>query len=80
MQTSPFLDEIRAEGREEGEEKGRLKEIRAVLLRLGQRKFARAPNRKQQKAQSALTDLDQLEALTERVLDTDSWAELLNHN
>lgn len=77
MKTSPFLDEIRAESREEGREEGRVEEVRALVLRQGRRKFGTAPSRKQQKALKAITDLGQLEALAERLLDVDSWAELL---
>jgi hypothetical protein len=71
MQTSPLWDEIRAEGRVEG--------VRAMLLCLGRRKFGKAPNRKQHQALEAITDLGQLETLAARLLDVDSWAELLNH-
>jgi hypothetical protein len=78
METSPFLDEIRAESREEGREKGRGEEAYAVLLRLGRIKFGRGPSRKQQKELKAITELGQLRRLTERLLEVDSWAELLN--
>jgi hypothetical protein len=71
MKTSPFLDEIRAEGREEGQ--------LALLLRQGRHKFGAAPSKKQQKALRALADLGRLEALAERLLDVDSWAELLEN-
>jgi hypothetical protein len=76
METSPFLDEIRAESREEG----RVEEVRTLLVRQGRRKFGTAPNRKHQKALKALNDLEQLEALAERLVDVDSWAELLTHS
>ena len=69
MKTSPFLDEIRDEVRGE--------EARAVLLRQGRRKFGAAPNKKQQKALKAITDLGRLEALAERLLEVNSWGELL---
>jgi hypothetical protein len=73
MKTSPFLDEIRAESREEGRAEG----ARALVLRLGRQKFGKVPTKKQQKALAAVTDLTQLEALAERLLGVDSWAELL---
>ena len=49
-----------------------------MLLRQGRRKFGRVPTRKQQQALDAVTDVGQLETLGERLLGTDSWAELLN--
>ncbi len=93
MKTSPFLDEIRAEGRAEGREegraegreegraegreKGRAEEARALVLRQGRQKFAKDPAKKQQKQLEGITDLATLEALAERLLAVDSWAELL---
>jgi Domain of unknown function (DUF4351) len=73
MQTSPYLDEIRAQGREEGRAEG----ARALVLRLGQQKFGRAPAKKQQKQLESIADLAELEALAERLRDSDSWADLL---
>jgi hypothetical protein len=73
MQTSPFLDEIRAQGREEGRAEGG----RAMLLRQGRQKFGKAPTKKQQKVLDAIDDPTQLEALAERLLGVDSWADLL---
>ena len=69
MKTSPFLDEIRAESREEGQ--------LALLLRQGRHEFGAAPTKKQQKALKAIADLRRLETLAERLLDVDSWGELL---
>jgi hypothetical protein len=69
MKTSPFLDEIRAEGR--------MEQARAMLLRQGRRKFRAAPSKKQQKTLKAITDLGQLDALAERLVDVDSWSDLL---
>ncbi len=65
MQSSPFLEEIRAEG------------ARALVLRLGRQKFGKLPNKKQQKKLDNLTDLAQFEGLAERLLHVDSWANLL---
>ena len=39
--------------------------------------FGKAPTRRQQQKLSALTDVQQLEILAERLLDTTSWTELL---
>jgi len=84
MKTSPIFDEIRAEsleqGREEGREQGRTEEARAILIRLGQRKFGKAPTKRQQRAVGAITDLAQLESLAERLVHADSWAELLDES
>ena len=89
MQTSPFLDEIRAQGREEGREEGlemglekgreegRAEGVRATLFRLGRQKFGKAPNKKQQKELESIKDPAQLDALAERLLTVESWAELL---
>jgi hypothetical protein len=70
MQTSPFLDEIRAQSRQEG--------VRATLLRLSTQTFGKSPNKKQQKELEGMTDQARLEELTERLLFVDSWSELLN--
>jgi hypothetical protein len=66
MQTNPLWDEIRAEA------------VQGTVLRLGRHKFGRSPSRKQQQALEAITNLAQLEALAARLLEVDSWAELLN--
>jgi hypothetical protein len=73
MQTNPFLDEIRAEGRAKGLTDG----VRTTILSQGRRKFGKAPSRKQQKALEGIADLGRLEALAARLLDVDSWGELL---
>ncbi len=82
METNPYLDEIRAkvraETRVEALEQGRAEEARAFVLRLGRRKFGRAPTRKQQQALDAVADVEQLETLGEGLFRADSWAELLN--
>jgi hypothetical protein len=77
MQTSPFLDEIRAQGREEGRAEGGRAMGRSLLLRQGRQKFGKAPTKKQQKVLEAIDDPAQLEALAERLLGVDSWDDLL---
>jgi predicted transposase YdaD len=62
-------------GREEGREEGRVQEARALLLRLGQRRFG-APSAEAQAALAAAA-IERLEALSERLLDAESWEELL---
>jgi hypothetical protein len=77
MQTSPFWDEIRAQGRAEGRAEGQVEGKRATVLHVGRHKFGRAPTRKQQKTLEAITDLGLLDRLAERLLEVDTWAELL---
>jgi hypothetical protein len=72
------MEEIRAEGRVEGRQEGRVEGIRSTVLRVGRQKFGRPPSRKQQQALEAITDPERLEGLAARLLDVDSWAELLN--
>ncbi|HUY33486.1 MAG TPA: hypothetical protein VMV69_12115 [Pirellulales bacterium] len=73
MKTSPIFDEIREEGREEGRAEG----MRALVVHQGRQKFGKTPTKKQQKALESVTDLARLEALAERLLDVDSWGQLL---
>jgi hypothetical protein len=81
MKTSPFLDQFRAEGRKEGRkagrEEGRREGAQALLLRQGQKKFGKAPTKQQQSELAAVTDLRRLERLSVRLLDVESWDELL---
>jgi hypothetical protein len=73
MNTSPFLDEIREEGREEG----RAEEARSLLVQMGQQKFGKAPTKKHRKTLEGITDRAWLETLAGRLLDVNSWGELL---
>ena len=73
MQTSPFLDEIRAESQTTGEVNG----VRSVVLRLGRIKFRKPLTKKQEKQLESLTDLAQLQSLADRLLLVDSWTDLL---
>jgi uncharacterized protein DUF4351 len=57
-------------------EEGRMEEAKAILLRLGERRFG-PPSAEARAAIEALTDLERLEALTDRLLDVESWDELL---
>src|SRR3954453_11851609 len=65
VQTSPFLDEIRAEA------------IQVMLMYQGRHKYGRAPTKKQQKALEAIKDSAQLRDLAVWLLDVNSWTELL---
>ena len=50
---------------------------RGFLVRLGRKKFHKAPTRKQLKAIQEIADLERLEALASKLLSVASWAELL---
>jgi predicted transposase YdaD len=63
-------------GREEGREEGRVQEARALLLRLGERRFG-PPSAEVQAAVAAVATVERLEALSEQLLDAESWEELL---
>ena len=59
------------------EAKGRAKEARETLIRLGSRKFG--PPRKRARARiEGLEDLRRLQALTDRIFDVATWDELLS--
>jgi len=55
---------------------GRLEEARKMILRQGKRRFGRA-SRKAAQALEAITDLERLEVLGERLVEAKSWEELL---
>jgi predicted transposase YdaD len=68
--------EGRVEGRLEGREEGRAEEARALLLRLGTRRFG--PLSPEERAMlAALEQPEALETLADRLLDVASWQELL---
>ena len=81
MQTNPFLDETRAQARAEVRAaalaEGRIEGMRGIILLQGRLKFSRAASRKQQNALETVTDFERLLALAVRLLDVDSWDELL---
>lgn len=62
---------------EEGLEKGRTEEARAILLRQGRKQFG-DPGQDEIAQLEAIHDLARLEALADRILDVSSWQELLN--
>jgi predicted transposase YdaD len=71
-----ILEEGRAEGRAEGEVEGRLTEARRILLGLGTKRFG-APSSEVRDAVQGVTSLERVEHLMERLLDVESWEELL---
>jgi predicted transposase YdaD len=76
MRESTTYQAILDEGRAEGEIKGRAEEARELLLRLGRKKLG-APNAAEEQTVRALTDVERLEMLVERLLDVNTWTELL---
>jgi hypothetical protein len=58
-------------------DEGRTDEARKILLRQGRKRFGPATAQVEAAIQ-ALTDLDRLERLSERLLDVTSWQELLD--
>jgi len=71
-----ILNEGRAEGRQEGERQGRVTEARKILLRQGRIRFG-DPNAATTAALEAMTDVEHLEQLSERLLLVTTWEELL---
>jgi hypothetical protein len=61
---------------EEGEAAGQIKEARKLIKRLGRKRFGPASKAVLAKL-DAITDLERLENLHDRLLDVSSWKELL---
>lgn len=58
-------------------QKGRVEALQGTLKRVGERKFRSPPDAATIAALQAITDLGRLERLTDRLLDANSWADLL---
>lgn len=71
-----ILAQGKAVGLAEGKAEGKAEEAKRILLRQGQKRFGPPPP-PVDAAILALTDLEQIEQLTERLLDASSWDELL---
>ena len=63
------------EGRQKGRQEGGIAEARRTLLRLGSKRFG-APTEATRAAVEAMTALETLENLIDRVLDVENWSEL----
>lgn len=61
---------------EEGEKQGEMKQLHETLLQLGKKRFG-PPEEATLAALAAITDLERLKGLRERLLDVGSWQELL---
>jgi predicted transposase YdaD len=64
------------EGRAEGRAEGRREEAAEFLMRQGRKKFG-PPTEAHEAALAAVTELSRLEALSEKLLDVNTWDELL---
>ena len=60
----------------EGEARGRADEARRLLLRTGSKKFG-PPSSDTMAVLAAITDVERIEQLAERVIDAASWADVL---
>lgn len=76
MKESVTYQAILQEGREQGLEQGRMDEARHLIVRQGTRRFG-APDAATVAALEAVTSRERLEALADRLLEVESWAELL---
>jgi hypothetical protein len=72
-----YIEQGRAEGRAEGEAKGRIDTLQRMLLRQGRQRLGE-PSETITATLTALTDVERLEKLTERLLQVASWQELLD--
>jgi hypothetical protein len=62
-----------------GAERGAIEELRKVLLLQGRKRFG-PPTPATKAAVESITDLERLESMSERLLDVNSWAELLGES
>ncbi|OWK36131.1 hypothetical protein FRUB_08694 [Fimbriiglobus ruber] len=76
MEESATYQAILARGEARGEVKGHLAGERAMILRLGSKKFG-SPSVAVAESLAAITDLARLEELGDRILDAAGWDELL---
>ena len=76
MKDSVTYQAIIAEGEARGETRGRAKEARDLILRLGRKRFG-PPAAPAAAALAAIDSVERLEQLAERLLEAESWDELL---
>jgi predicted transposase YdaD len=79
MRESDTYQAILEEGMAKGLTEGQLKNARATLLRLGTRRWGPPAPLARQRL-DAIGDLEQLQVLTDRVLDASGWEELLREH
>ena len=71
-----FIEEGRRKGLQEGLEEGEAREARRIILRLGRIRFGEAGDAVLSRLE-AISDLEQLELLGDRLLIVSSWDQLL---
>jgi predicted transposase YdaD len=76
MRESATYQAVLQEGREEGKQMGHMTEAQTLLLRIGTKRFG-PPTAAVQRSLDAIENVDRLEQLVERVLDVETWAELI---
>lgn len=76
MKESTTYQAILEEGREWGREEGRAEEAQSLILRLGQKRLGH-PTPEVEAALRAISDRAHLERIAERVLEVESWTDLL---
>ena len=72
-----FIEEGRRKGLQEGLREGEARGARKTILRLGRIRFGEARDAVVSRL-DAISDLEELEQLGERLLNVSSWDELLN--
>ncbi len=72
-----YLEELREAVRAEAYAEGKREALHYVVLSTGRRRFGKAASRKQKTQLHAITDLAHLERIRDRLLDADSWEDLL---
>jgi predicted transposase YdaD len=77
MKESTTYQAILREGKAEGKAEGRLEEAKRILLRQGRKRFGQ-PKAAVKSKIDAIADLAQLERLSDRILDANSWDELID--
>jgi predicted transposase YdaD len=76
LEESTVYQAILRKGEAKGQAQGRAEGAQKILLRLGRKRFG-PPDKPTRAALEAITDLDRLEQLSERLLEVASWQELL---
>jgi predicted transposase YdaD len=72
-----WIAEGEARGEARGEIRGKSEEARNLLIRIGIRRFG-VPDEQTRAAIDAITSLETLEQMAERILDVETWQELLD--
>lgn len=75
MKESSTYQAILAEGRAEGEARGRVDEARRLLIKVGSKHLG-SPDARTKAKIEAISDVAQLDQLTERTLEVERWDKL----